>query len=97
MIVLGRRIRLARQHLEITQEQLAEKAGVSRTAITRWESGLSEPTVEHLIELCNILNVDACYLLGVDNRNQMVEELQKMSATLEQILSLLEDSRCTGR
>ena len=38
MIVVGKRIRQARVLAGLTQEQLAEKIGVSRTAIVRWES-----------------------------------------------------------
>lgn len=37
-----------------TQEQLAEKVGVTRTAVVKWETGKAYPTTENLIELARI-------------------------------------------
>ena len=38
---LGFRVRDARKAKHLTQEQLAEKLGVSRQAVTKWETGVS--------------------------------------------------------
>jgi len=43
MLVLGKRIRLARERAGLTQEAMAEAIGVSRTAVARWETGDNEP------------------------------------------------------
>jgi len=45
-----------RKNNNITQEQLADLMGVSRQAVSKWESGLSIPDMEKIIELCKILN-----------------------------------------
>ena len=45
-----------RKNNNITQEQLADLIGVSRQAVSKWESGLSIPDMEKIIELCKIFD-----------------------------------------
>lgn len=40
-----------RKQLELTQEELAEKLGVNRNTVSRWELGTSRPSAENLIAL----------------------------------------------
>lgn len=44
MPTTGKHIRLIRNMLGLTQEQLAEKLKVQQSTVSRWESGLSRPT-----------------------------------------------------
>lgn len=41
-----------------TAVQLAERIGVSKTTVLRWESGENSPTSEHVRELAKALDVD---------------------------------------
>lgn len=50
----------------MSQEQLAEKLGVSRQAISRWESGDSTPDMINLFGLCECFKVSADYLIHDD-------------------------------
>ena len=50
----------------MSQEQLAEKLGVSRQAISRWESGDSTPDMINLLGLCECFNASADYLIHDD-------------------------------
>lgn len=52
---LGKKIKLARVEMDLTQEQLAEKIGVQQRGISRYEAGLSSPTVEILEKLSKTL------------------------------------------
>lgn len=45
-----------RKDNNLSQEQLADRLGISRQAISKWEAGLSYPDMEKMIELCKILN-----------------------------------------
>ncbi len=45
-----------RKNNNLSQEQLAEKLGVSRQAVSKWESDSSYPDMSKIIEMCNILN-----------------------------------------
>lgn len=47
-----------------SQEELAEKTGVSRQAVSKWESGQSLPDLERLVELAELFGVTTDYLLN---------------------------------
>lgn len=63
-MTLGEKIKEARKQCGLTQEQLAEKMLLSRSAIAKWESDKGLPDVENLKTLARLLNVSVDYLLG---------------------------------
>ena len=60
-----------RKHNGLSQEALAEKIGVSRQAISKWERGEASPDTENLLSLSKIYSVSLDDLLG----NLTAEEL----------------------
>jgi transcriptional regulator with XRE-family HTH domain len=56
-VVLGRRIKTAREVLGATQADLSKKCGLSRTSITNIETGRQHLSVHRLAELAAILGV----------------------------------------
>ncbi len=60
---LGRRIRLLREMAGLNQQQLANKVGISRSAVAFWETGRSGHVGKHLGALAEALGVDAEVLL----------------------------------
>lgn len=70
-MVLGSRIKEARISAKLTQEQLATKIGVSRQAVTKWESDKGLPDVENLKQLAKVLNISIDYLLDDNNKLDM--------------------------
>lgn len=56
------RIFQARKAKGMSQEDLAEAMGVSRQAVSKWETGDAMPDVEKLIGLCRVLGLDMEYL-----------------------------------
>jgi transcriptional regulator with XRE-family HTH domain len=59
---LGERILFARKELSLTQQELAEKCGVTRVAVTRWETNKATP-IYHVSVLASSLNVSTEWLL----------------------------------
>lgn len=57
------RISNMRKAKGMSQEELADKMGVSRQAISKWESGQSSPDIEKLILLSDFFEVTTDYLL----------------------------------
>lgn len=51
-------IRTARVSRGLTQSTLAEKVGVSKTTIVKWESGEASPTTPNFFTLCEVLNYE---------------------------------------
>lgn len=52
-----------RKQLNMTQEQLADKLGVTQGAVSQWETGLSKPNVVMLVNLSKVLNCTVDELL----------------------------------
>lgn len=54
---VGDRIRDARLHANLTQEKLAELAGMDRQSVNRIEQGHASPLLDNLIRIADALNV----------------------------------------
>lgn len=52
---LGENIKNKRQELKLSQEYIADQLGVSRQAVSKWETGQSSPTASTLTELAALL------------------------------------------
>ena len=52
----GEKIQKLRNQNKWTQEQLAEKLYVSRTAVSKWESGKSYPNIDSLKDIAKLFN-----------------------------------------
>ena len=51
----------------MSQEELAEKLGVSRQAVSKWESGATQPELSKLIELSKLYSVSVDELLSLEH------------------------------
>lgn len=61
----GLRVRLSRDDLGLTQEEVAARAGISRTHLTNIEKGRrANPGIEAVIALSKVLGVTINYLVG---------------------------------
>lgn len=69
---LASRIRAAREAInpKITQQDVAERVGRSKSAVNLWENGKGEPSAEALVQLSSMFGVTTDWLLGVDNSRQ---------------------------
>ncbi|MGN0031993.1 MAG: helix-turn-helix domain-containing protein [Candidatus Gastranaerophilaceae bacterium] len=56
--ILGLNIKFARIKKGLSQEQLAEKVDLSRTAISFIETARQNPTILKVIDIAKVLNVD---------------------------------------
>ena len=60
---IGKRISELRKRQGITQEQLADILGTTRQAVSKWESGKSNPDLDYVIRMGGIFEVSMDYLL----------------------------------
>lgn len=78
---MGMRISQRRKELQLTQEKLAEKMGVSLQTISCIELGKKAIRPENLANLCLHLNISADYVLyGKRDEQQMNDIIGKLSA-----------------
>lgn len=69
-----------RKNNNISQEQLADRLGVSRQAVSKWESGLSMPDMEKIMQLCKILNCSLEDLIDDDACGNNKKAKEKVSS-----------------
>lgn len=60
---LGEALKEYRQSSGMTQEYVAEALGVSRQAVSKWETGAAEPSTSNLLALAKLYGVDPGDLL----------------------------------
>lgn len=69
-----------RKTKKISQQQLADKLGIDRSTISKWETGDFDPTVGNVISIANVLGVPIADLVGKDiqKENLYVDDLQEL-------------------
>ena len=80
--MFGDRLRELRKNCKMTQETLGEKLGVSKNAISYWESGDTQPSIEIIVKLADIFKVSTDYLLGIQLDN--LPEIDKIKKILKE-------------
>lgn len=66
-LTLGERILEFRRNREMSQEALGEALGVSRQAVSKWESDAGIPELDTLIAMSRLFGVSLGQLLGVEH------------------------------
>lgn len=79
MMSMSNRLQELRQQSQLSQEDLAERIGVSRQAISKWESEQSNPDIENIIRLSEIYNTSTDYILK-GTQPIILQEPKKKSA-----------------
>ena len=68
---LSENLKKIRKDNNLSQEDLAEKLGVSRQSVSKWESGAAYPEMDKMLQICKIFNVNIDELL-----NQNIKEVE---------------------
>jgi len=63
----GAKLAESRRSKNLTQEELANRLGVTPQALSKWEKGLSSPDISMICAICGVLDISADYLLGTGN------------------------------
>lgn len=92
LVNMGLRIAQRRKELHLTQEQLAEKMGVSLQTVSNIELGKKAVRPENLANLCMHIDVSADYILyGKRNEQQLSNTVSKLSALDSEAYTLVEN------
>lgn len=67
-MTLGEKLKEARKQAGLSQEQLSEKLGVSRSAVAKWETDNGIPDIDNLRVISQLLSVSIDYLLDNGER-----------------------------
>ena len=97
---LAENVRLFRKQRNMTQEQLAGVLGVSVGAVYKWESGLSVPELNLIVEMADFFDTSVDVLLGYrmnDNGlDSMVERLENLCRSMDPV-TLSEAEKALGK
>ena len=85
-MTLGQRIQELRRQAGLSQEGLGEKLGVSRQAVSKWESDSGVPELDTLIAMSRLFGVTLGSLLGVEEDGPEPEETSTPPAVDEEKL-----------
>lgn len=101
-MAIGEKIAQARREKRLTQEELADRLGVSRQAVSKWESGAALPETDKLARLSGLLGVSCDYLLCDDaaeeQKNASGRPRQEAEAgQTDQVKMEEKDARCLPR
>ncbi len=69
-MIIHERLKASRKECKLTQLQVAELLGVDRSTYAYYELGVSIPSIENLITLSTIFNVDFSWLSGADKKKE---------------------------
>lgn len=83
---LSEKILTLRKSKDLTQEQLAERLGISRQSISKWESGQAIPELEKIVKLSGIFDVTTDYLLKTSEIDELSIKTEILEKQQQQIL-----------
>ena len=73
-VKVGKRIAGLRRSFGLSQDELAEKLFVTRQAVSKWENGMSVPSIDILSDICRMFSVSFEELLGLfDNERPILD------------------------
>lgn len=93
----GQRIATRRKLANLSQEQLSENLGVSRQAISKWESDAGLPDIDNLIALSKLFGVSVGWLLGTEQDPNFDPSTGLSDAQLKMVEKIIAENKPTRR
>ena len=78
-MTMGQIIKNLRKGRGFTQEELAERLGVTYQAISKWENDSGMPDISQIVPLATIFDVSTDFLFGIDHTSETEEALKIVS------------------
>ena len=91
---LGQNIAAKRKALKLSQETVAQQLGVSRQAVSKWETGQTEPTAKNLVELAGLFGITVSELVEPEKLTEQAEETR--NSILKRNLEIVAVGAYTG-
>lgn len=85
MVDFGNNLKTLRLRNDMTQAQLAQKLGLTKSVISAYETNLRLPSYDVLIHIAQIFKVSTDYLLGMERK----QEIDLSGLSQEEVTALL--------
>ncbi|MGF2924903.1 helix-turn-helix domain-containing protein [Lactococcus garvieae] len=102
MEYFGEKLKAVRKSKGLTQLELAKRLNASKGAISAYEQGITYPSVDVLIKICDILDTSSDYLLGISDEvtikmsglsEKQMESFLEFVAIVEQANNIVEEKK----
>lgn len=80
---IAKRIKEARKLANLTQSELAEKIGISTNAVAKLENNLMNASIQTLVNIVNVLDIDMNYLFSDIQMKEQKSEKTNLDMTLD--------------
>ena len=88
---IGGFLRELRKEQEITQEQFAEKLGVSARTISRWETGSNMPDISLLSDIADFYHVSIPEIIAGERKSDKMNEELKENGEVKEVAEAMSD------
>lgn len=88
-IEIANKLLQLRKQYNLSQEELAEKIGVTRQAVSKWERAEASPDIDNLIKLAQIYNVSLDNMLLSNNNGNNHIEYDSQLKKKESVVSII--------
>ena len=92
-MTFGEKLKEARKEEGLSQEQLAQKLSVSRSAVAKWESDKGMPDVNNLKAISQLLDVSVDYLLDEDEKLSFNETKEAIDLNMFEVTGKCRDKK----
>lgn len=75
----------------LKQKDLAEYLGINQSVTTNWKQRGNNPPAEYLIRICEFLGCNIYELLGVEEKNEIIQIYNKLSSEDKAIVDIIFD------
>lgn len=86
---IGEKINRLRKHRNISQKEFAKSLGVTDKAVSKWENGISAPSLEKMYKICRFFNITFESLMSDNN----ADNNERMSSNMQSVKELYKIGR----
>ncbi len=83
--MIAEKIKKLRESNSMTQSDVANRLGITRSSVNAWEMGISVPSTMYVVELARLFSVSTDYLLGLEHKT--VLDISDLDETEVRILT----------
>ena len=93
-MIFFERLHNERRKRGLTQQQLSEISGISRSTIAAYEHNIRKPSYENLLTLADILRISIDYLTGFSDK-RLIDTTDLSSSNYHKVITIIESERST--
>lgn len=89
--MISSQIRMFRKRMKLTQDELAERLGINRATISKYESGVIVPPIEQIRKIAHILDVSLIDILDLQPEGDKQEDRVLLTQLISELFSSQKD------